>query len=162
MVLLNLLYKLHWGRDSKGKKGLVIGQVLLLGGPTQPSSFSKAKVNLLLIQDKTTRRAVCGERCSVFGMGTTASLRQGRCFCQRKWWENIYGRSVANRQDTNFSRIRDVAPIEHSLPEARGWLCTQRCAGGDARTSAGSSHVLRMMKFSSKQWQEVALMMLQG
>lgn len=76
--------------------------------------------------------------------------------------EKIYGRSVANRQDTNFSRIRDVAPIEHSLPEARGWLCMQRCAGGDARTSAGSSHVLRMMKFSSKQWQEVALMMLQG
>lgn len=106
MVLLNLLYKLHWGRHSKGKKGLVIGQVLLLGGPTQPSSFSKAKVNLLLIQDKTTRRAVCGERCSVFGMGTTASLRQGRCFCQRKWWENIWPKCCKQTRHKLFQNKR--------------------------------------------------------
>lgn len=78
--------------------------------------------------------------------------------------EKIHCQSIADRQDTNILRVRDVAPLEPSLPEAQGWLRTQNCAGKGARTSAGSSHVLRMMKFSSKQRepQEVALVMLQG
>lgn len=41
-----------------------------------------------------------------------------------------------------------MAPTEHS----QGWLCTQKWAVKNARTSLGSSHILRRMKFSSKQW----------
>jgi len=39
--------------------------------------------------------------------------------------KKIFCQSVVNREDTNFSRIGDAAPIEHSFQEAEDWLCTQ-------------------------------------
>lgn len=79
------------------------------------------------IQECWGRGALPSGRYCCFPLGwlhLAAICARANCHCSVK------------RQGTNFPRIRHVAPTKHSLPEAQGWLCMQRCAGRDAQARA--------------------------